>query len=244
MGVSHNHHYCPIFYLKGFVNAEEKLWRYDKENKYKPTMWLAPSTIMYEIDMNTLDAPWGKDSTVEDVLFGKLETEWSKVIKKICDSGDLKALEREELSLLVQFVSWQYIRTPFFIEEMQKLRPTLTKAGNLLARVKYAMSLQASFLTKALTFHIAHGSKFITSDKPCYLYRNYDIKFIPLSSDVALSWDDSGDGKLKLFRDELNEEGVNGLNRLIASDAKRYIVGSDETIVQLAVDASKNDPDF
>lgn len=244
MGNAHDHHYCPIFYLNGFVSAKGKLWRYDKKNKFKPGKWLSPSAIMFEIDMNTFDLPWGKDSTAENALFSRLEDAWGKIIEKIRSRGNLRALEQKELTLLIEFVSWQYVRTPFFIQEMQRLRPTLTKVGNLIARFKYATSLQRSFLTKALTFHIAQGTNFISSDKPCFLYGNYELKFIPLSSDILLSWDNSEDGKLELFRHELNEEGVKGMNRLVASDAKRYIVGSDTTIVDLAVDAAKNDPGF
>ena len=244
MSTSHDHHYCPIFYLNGFVNQKGKLWRYDKGNKFKPGKWLSPPAIMYEIDMNTFDLPWGKDSTAENALFSRLEDAWGKIIEKIRSCRDLKTLEQKELTLLIEFVSWQYVRTPFFIQEMQRLRPTLTKVGNLVARFKYATSLQRSFLAKALTFLIAQGTKFITSDKPCFLYENYQLKFIPLSSDVLLSWDESEDGKLKLSRHELNEEGVNGMNRLVASDAKRYIVGPDTPVVDLAVEAAKNDPEF
>lgn len=244
MNSSHDHHFCPIFYLKGFVNEKEKLWRYDKENKFKPGKWLHPSAIMYEPDMNTFDLPWGKDSTAENALFSRLEIKWAEIIEKIHNCRNLDSLEQSEVILLIEFVSWQYVRTPYFIQEMQRLRPTLTKVGNLIARLKYVMKLQMSFQAKALTFHLAQGTQFITSDKACFLYENYPIKFIPLSSEVLLTWDDSNDGKLKILRDNLSEEWVNRINRLVASDAKRYIVGASEQTVELAVNSAKMDPEF
>lgn len=242
---STKHHYCPVFYLKGFTNSSKNLCSFDKEKKYKPyNETVPPKSIMFEAEMNTILLPNGeKDSSIEDVYFKKLDSNWAPTIKYLQETIEIASLSKKHLTTLLGFLSWQYVRSPFFIQEIAAQYPHANKLDNFLKRLSYQSDLQEVFFTKKLIFHfINDDSEFLTSDNPCFLYTNYPVQFMPLTKKILLSWEN--DTKLVLQKSYVDEKFVEITNNLIVSDAKKYVVGSNKKNIVQSVEATKNHPGF
>ncbi len=238
-----DHHYCPIFYLKGFTNSSGKLWRFDKTHKYSPYKEVYPKQIMFEEDMNTFDLPFGRSSEVEDVLFKRLDDDWAPLVKQLQETEDIPKLEQKDFTLLTQFISWQYIRSPFMVNEIDKIKGKKHKIENFLERFKIQMSIHASFYKKAITFHsLKDDSEFLTSDNPCFLYSNYPIQFMPLTKKLLMTWEDAD--KLIFYKHETDKQMAEGINNLIVSDSRKYSVGSRKDLLFLAFENTKGHPGF
>lgn len=236
-----NQHYCPEFYLKGFTNSSKKLWRFDKTNKYNPFLDVFPSQIMFEPYFYKI----GDDNTVETQLFKRLENNWAPLFKEILKKIDSKSLEQPEFDLLVEFIAWQWARTPLFLNEIDRLYPNLAKDEKFILIFKNVISFQSSFISKTLTFYRTTADlPYLTSDNPCFNYLNYPVHFIPLCSEIMLTWENSIDGKLKIQHAVAPEKLVVKVNDLIVSDSRKYVVGSDKTILEQSVENTKNNPGF
>lgn len=246
------HHYCPEFYLKGFVNENGKLWKYRKNRfgKYDNFKEVSPSGVMYEIDGYAFPTIFDRqDSTLESVFFKKLDNEWYGVLEKIRNDGDGKELPLvipDELTMLFEFIAWQQIRVPFYRERIQQVYPEMTDLENFASRHKlYFFYTQLLLTSDFILVNAKNCSKsFLVSDKPCFWYENFDLKFLILESKLAIMWTPNSKKPLQFQRWYIKDEIVEQLNALTASDAHEYIAGSNKEDLNEAICASKNHPRF
>lgn len=105
------HHYLPVFYLKGFVGSEGNFAVFDKKEKRLKKRRLTPSQVFFEYDRNTYEINGVKDDFVEK-LYGKLETMFGRVFKKIREQHSYSSLETNDMFNIILFVGSIYWRIP------------------------------------------------------------------------------------------------------------------------------------
>lgn len=240
MNDSKDHHYCPKFYLKGFSNSNKKLWSYDKTKKHQPYKEVFPTQIMFERFLYSIE----DDHSIETEFFKKLDDKWALLFQRLRNLINNKQIFPKDLNQLIQFISWQWARTPFFFDELRNRYPDLTRLRSFLVIFENVTRFQVSLNKKTLTFYKApKETQFLTSDLPCFNYANYPVTFITLNSDYVLTWE-SSEKSIIQWGGEMPMDIVIKLNNLIASDAKRYVVGSDKCILEQAIKNSENHPGF
>lgn len=193
--------------------------------------------------MNNFDSILGTSSELEDVLFKQLDNKWSLFIKKLQSTNDISQIDQQDYTLLSQFIAWQHIRSPFMRDEFNRMKENQHKLNNFIERFKLVTKLHSSFYKKALTFNwLRDESEFLTSDNPCFLYSSYPIQFMTITKKLTITWEDSE--KLIIYKNDQNRVFANEINKLIASDARRYVIGSEKNILEEAVEQTKHHPGF
>lgn len=198
---------------------------------------------MFKKDMNTFALPLGRSSELEDVFYQKLDADWAPLVKRLQETNDIANLDIKDYTLLTQFIAWQYVRSPFMVDEINRLKGEPHELRNFLERFKLQMQIQSAFLKKAVTFHwLRDESEFLTSDNPCFLYTNYPIQFMPLTKKLMIRWEDSE--KLIFYKHEADKQLADEINQLIASDSRQYVVGSNRSFLNDAVENTKHHKGF
>lgn len=112
---SSNHHYIPQFLIKGFLNAEERLYVFDKrENKILNKAKVAKG-IFYERDRNTVEIKGKQQSSfIEDALYSRIDNQVSQVVK-FFQEGNLNEIEfnAENTGQFLFFLITLFWRIPY-----------------------------------------------------------------------------------------------------------------------------------
>jgi len=105
-----NHHYVPIFYQKGFAQADQMLWRYDRRlREYKN---LHPIVNCVEQDLYAVRAADGTwDRRIESDVLSPIDGAAATVIRNLTPGT---ALTRRQVRELVMFIGLQHTRLPSF----------------------------------------------------------------------------------------------------------------------------------
>ncbi|MFM9950533.1 MAG: DUF4238 domain-containing protein [Saprospiraceae bacterium] len=108
---ANRHHYLPQFYIHGFVNSDNKISVYDKQEKRFKKQEFSPKQIFFEWNRNTLLVEGKKDDSVEK-LYGYFESLISPTYNRIkMQSGRIKYDINDIFNLLV-LVSLTHWRLP------------------------------------------------------------------------------------------------------------------------------------
>jgi hypothetical protein len=125
------HHFVPVFYQRGFADAEGRLWRYDRKTHLYQHLY--PKVICREENLYAV-SPEGlpNDQRIETDVLAPIESRASVAIKKIASQ---QKLTDDELKEFCFFMGLQYSRLPSIrLLVRQSYEITLTS----LARVLFA----------------------------------------------------------------------------------------------------------
>jgi hypothetical protein len=118
-----NQHYVPRFYLKNFLNEEEKFWAFHKDNR---KLFLTnPKGIAnenYFYDQLQFDADLGIEQPVEKYL-GEVEALFAPFLDyllKAIDNREITRLSEDMRAIICDFVMFQIIRTKEHRESMHQ----------------------------------------------------------------------------------------------------------------------------
>jgi Protein of unknown function (DUF4238) len=117
MAAAKKHHYVPVFYQKGFADAEGLLWVYDR--KLKTYKHLHPKIICREEDLYTVrpdNAP--RDRRIETDVLAPIDGDAASIIRKLVPGV---ALGKEETARLALFIALQRSRLPSFGRAISKV---------------------------------------------------------------------------------------------------------------------------
>ncbi|HLK20916.1 MAG TPA: DUF4238 domain-containing protein [Bryobacteraceae bacterium] len=112
------HHYVPVFYQKGFADAEGLLWVYDR--KLKNYKHLHPNVMCRAEDLYAVrpdNAP--KDRRIETDILSPIESDAAPIIRKLVPGI---ALSEEETAKLAFFIALQRTRLPSFGRAVSKMQ--------------------------------------------------------------------------------------------------------------------------
>lgn len=107
--ITKKHHYLPEFYIKGFLNDNNKIHVYDKHVKQFKKNEFSPSQIFFEWNRNTLIIDGKKDDFIEK-LYGFIESKLSPTYNKLKNqTGTIQYDTRDvfDLLLLVSLTFWR-----------------------------------------------------------------------------------------------------------------------------------------
>lgn len=111
---SRKHHYLPIFYIKGFLDQENKFFRYDKVNDQISSKRITPSQIFFIWNRNTVKSPLGSTDAIEE-FYSKLDSECAEVIHEFRDKPNTEDLQTDQnIALLRFFIINLFWRIPKF----------------------------------------------------------------------------------------------------------------------------------
>jgi len=121
-----NQHYVPRFILKKFSSGKKpKIWAFDKSND--KVFQTNIKNIASEKGFYEFEIPEAKSS--EKVSMEKhlssVETMASSAFKKICSNKNLKDLSKEHGSIMMLFVTVQFVRTKEYRERFLELGETI-----------------------------------------------------------------------------------------------------------------------
>src|ERR1022692_68106 len=111
------HHYVPVFYQKGFADAEGLLWVYDR--KLKTYKHLSPKVICRAEDLYAVrpdNAP--RDRRIETDVLSPIDGHTAPIIRKLAPGV---ALSKEETARLAFFIALQRSRLPSFGRAISKV---------------------------------------------------------------------------------------------------------------------------
>ena len=126
--ITENQHFVPQFYLKRF-SKEGQLQVFDVQAKrigrpcsckkvcYEKFFYAAETGVRDEISQ-----------VFEKDVFGKFEDVIAKALPEIIERADAQKLTNGDLYVLAYFMSVQWLRTPFFREQLQKIRSEFMKS--------------------------------------------------------------------------------------------------------------------
>lgn len=118
-------HYVPQFVLKRFVTAKNKqIWVFDKRTgkKFRTSIKnIASENGFYDFEFE------GHKLTLE-VSLSKVDSQASKVIKKIVQNESLAVISNEEKHFLAQFLAIQFVRTRQLRETFRDFNELIPKA--------------------------------------------------------------------------------------------------------------------
>lgn len=117
-----NQHYVPRFILKKFSSGKKpKIWAFDKTND--KTFHTNIKNIASETDFYEFKIP-EEEKTISVSMeknLSNIEAMASSVFKEICKEKNLKELSKEHGSILVLFVTVQFVRTKEYRERILQL---------------------------------------------------------------------------------------------------------------------------
>lgn len=109
--LSWRHHYIPQFYLKGFVNENNKLAIYDKLKDIVKDGEYSTRTHFFEENRNTTTFNGNKSDFIESVLYKDLDDTISKLFEEI-RTKNANYLTPQNLFTLKMFISFLFWRIP------------------------------------------------------------------------------------------------------------------------------------
>ncbi|WP_338765226.1 DUF4238 domain-containing protein [Bernardetia sp. ABR2-2B] len=117
--MTNRHHYLPEFYIKGFVNSENKVYVYDKaENKLKKKLF-SPKQIFFEWNRNTLHIEKGDTDFIEE-LYAFFEAKIAPVYNRVKSQSGSVQYYIEDVFYLLILVSLTYYRLPKNDKDIEK----------------------------------------------------------------------------------------------------------------------------
>lgn len=118
MKLSRRHHYLPQMYLRGFADADELVWVYDrKENKYLHQGIV--NTAVKKDFYTTIGKDGEKTDVVEQMMAKMIEDPMKRIIKRL-DKKNLN-WQGEDRAILALFVSLLKTRSPAFEKDQNQL---------------------------------------------------------------------------------------------------------------------------
>lgn len=116
MNQSKNHHFLPIFYLKGFTekNGQFKIFDVQRQEFKKKGKYFPPSSHFYIPQDNTIRTDFGENDFIEK-LYGKVDNSFSKILQVINSNNHENrfGVSEKEMSYINNFVSQIYWRSPY-----------------------------------------------------------------------------------------------------------------------------------
>lgn len=106
MNPSRRHHYLPQFYIKNFLNKQGVLHVYNKKLGVFNTKKLAPKSIFFEWDRNTVEVG-GKDSDSFERLYAKLDQRFSSAISNVLQTNLILPENIIDIHLFSSFLRWR-----------------------------------------------------------------------------------------------------------------------------------------
>lgn len=167
---SSRHHYLPIFFINGFTNDLGKLFVYDKLKDEINQESKSPKSVFFEWDRNTINVTNDTESSViEDLLYTKLDSKCSEVIKHFNQpTFENILLNEENMSAFLIFVIVLFWRIPF----------TDWAVNDILDRAKInSQSIDPDVLRKDESFRKMQRIQLInhTIDQIIGAYQNFKI---------------------------------------------------------------------
>ncbi|PSL31712.1 DUF4238 domain-containing protein [Chitinophaga ginsengisoli] len=164
-----NQHYVPRFYLKNFLNAEKKIWVFDKSTQR--TFLSSPQNIANEnffYDLPEIDGPLEEDQAVEKYL-SKIENLHAPFFTRLIDAIEKREIDRiddDMRSILCDHLAIQIIRTKEYREQMTQgfegFRDSLSKSGWIPQEDQAAFSASESDVKKNQLSQILFDTEFKT----------------------------------------------------------------------------------
>ncbi len=114
--MSTRHHILPQFYLKGFTNNDGKFAVYDCEQKRIKKGYHVPKSHFYIENRNTVEI-FGQSSDFPEKVYAKIDSETSKIFKKIQGYKGVPKLSVYEMAGLQFFLSDLFWRNPINDEQ-------------------------------------------------------------------------------------------------------------------------------
>ena len=124
--ITRNQHYVPKFYFKRFAKEEQiqvfnvRAKRIEQSRRYgsmchKEFFYAAKTGVQDEI------------SQALEAVFGQTEQMIAEALPGIIKRADAQKLTNGDLDVLAYFMSFQWLRTPFFRERLQKMQSEIRK---------------------------------------------------------------------------------------------------------------------
>lgn len=116
---SKRHHYLPRHYLKGFTDADNKFFVYDKE---KDRIFISrPDIAFFENNLNTVTLPSGHSSDFLEDMYTQIENQsWGPLdrVRESTYKTPIALLDKMHLFLFLSFLYW---RLPSNIARVERL---------------------------------------------------------------------------------------------------------------------------
>lgn len=111
---STRHHYIPQFLIEGFTNNEGLVYVYDKQRNVILKKPLAPKSIFFERNRNTVEILEGTNSSFLEDIYSKIDTKASRIIKCF-QNEDITKLDitQEQAANFLFFLMTLFWRIPF-----------------------------------------------------------------------------------------------------------------------------------
>jgi hypothetical protein len=249
-----NQHYIPQFYLNYFTDPSVPpmyspyVWIYDKKDESIKSK--APKNIAFEKGYNDIVDAEGNISSIVEDQFQEIESEVSKVFKKIIN---LKYISRKERLSLCKFISSMRGRVPEFREifkdivgsgDIKELSNEKFDFENLSSNISMDSVVRVTLLASHLLLRMdwslliaPQEISFITSDNPVVVrdQNNINMKFcgfssstevqvtFPLTQQICLfgSW-----GRYRKVVENVSIEEVKEINFETFKYANKYLFSS------------------
>lgn len=201
-GNKKNQHYIPQFYLRNFSSNDKNIGMY----RFNGKLFVEKASIRSVAYRKYL---YGEDGALENIL-SKLETNWSKIIKKIINDESIM-LSKSEYLILLQFIVVSEARTAKLAEDYSNFYNTLIGVNNEL-RIEHGIT-KKDIYNEAFNFmknepnayaiyeSIENGSKYLYSLKPVLLINTTRYDFITCDNPIIKY------NQLYMYRNYLNNYG-------------------------------------
>lgn len=111
---STRHHYIPQFLIEGFTNNEGLVYVYDKQRNVILKKPLAPKSIFFERNRNTVEILEGTNSSFLEDIYSKIDTKASRIIKCFQNEDITKIdITQEQAANFLFFLMTLFWRIPF-----------------------------------------------------------------------------------------------------------------------------------
>ncbi len=106
MSNSKQHHYIPEFFIKGFVNENDKLFYFNKAKNKIDRKPKSPSQVLYEWNRNNVEINGNLTDDVEK-LFQLTESKFSNSYHKIINGDNITEFDLRNLILFILQIHWR-----------------------------------------------------------------------------------------------------------------------------------------
>lgn len=258
---SWRHHYLQQFLIKGFLNAKNKVFIYNKELDKIQKKEKSSKSIFFEENKNTIFFENGNStSIIEDLLYMKKDDTFGKLIIELQNSElpNENLLNDQKISDFASFIIDLFWRIPYTDGVAKEIiDEVLRKKGNEIPEkdsfykqyrsMLYQLTLnnpeklknkKVGFYTKV--FDIKNNI-LILGDNPIVYEKepeNYDDLF-DLDYCVAISSN-------RMVMQSLNEveffcdSKVMDYNNLVIEQSKKYVCSGNRVLLQACIDYNKN----
>ena len=113
------HHFSPVFYLKGWCDANNTVVEYSRPYSKVIARNVAPTATGYKLFLYTLEGqPEGKKQDIEKNYMGPIVDDRAAQVLRILVSGDKAALTGEMRSHWTRFLMASLLRRPLALDQM------------------------------------------------------------------------------------------------------------------------------